>query len=64
MAPKLILGEVLKKKGWSKRRFAKALEIEYNNVFRLFRPGVDPHLSALAKYAKILGVRVRDLIRE
>jgi hypothetical protein len=61
---KLILGEVLRKKSLSKRKFAKLIGEEYANVFRYFRPTYDPKLSKLAFWAKKLGVRVRDLIRE
>ena len=59
---KVILGEILKRKRISKRRFAKMLEIDYKNVFRLFHEGADPKFSTLCKWAAILGVRVRDLI--
>lgn len=61
---KLILGEVLKKKKLSKRRFAKLLDQRYENVFRYFRDGYDPKLSTLSLWAKALKCRVRDLVRE
>jgi transcriptional regulator with XRE-family HTH domain len=61
---KLALGEALKKKGMSKRQFAKLLDIEYKNVFRLFHAGADPKLSTLNKWAKLLGCKVRDLLKE
>jgi transcriptional regulator with XRE-family HTH domain len=61
---KLILGQVLKQRRLSKRQFAKRLDIEYNNVFRYFRNGYDPKLSSLAKWAKAIGCKVRDLIEE
>jgi transcriptional regulator with XRE-family HTH domain len=61
---KIILGQVLKRKGLSKRQFAKLLGIEYKNVFRLFHEGQDPRFSTLQKWANALGVRVRDLFRE
>lgn len=61
---RLILGKALKRKGISKREFAKRLGVEYKNIFRLFKPTADPRLSALNRYAKALGVRVRDLIKE
>ena len=59
---KLLLDEILKKKKISKRQFAKALKIEYSAVFRYFRPGYDPKLSTLEKWANALGVEIRDLI--
>lgn len=58
------LAEVLKKKGISKRRFAKMLGVQYAGVFRYFRPGYDPKLSTLTRWAKALKVKVRDLIKE
>lgn len=61
---KLILASVLKKKKISKYRFAKLLGQDYNSVFRYFRPGYDPKLSTLAKWADVLGVRIRDLFKE
>lgn len=61
---KLILGAVLKKMGISKRQFAKRIGCHYNNVWRYFRPGYDPKLSTLSLWAKSLGCRVRDLIKE
>jgi hypothetical protein len=60
----LRLGDVLKKQGISKRRFARMLGIEYNNVFRFFRPAYDPKLSVISRWARLLKVRVRDLIIE
>lgn len=62
--PTLILDRVLKKKGLSKRQFAKRLNTEYNNVFRYFRSGYDPKLSTLEKWAKALGVKIKDLFKE
>lgn len=61
---KLILAEVLKRKRISKRQFAKMLEIEYRNVFRLFHATQNPRFSTLNHWAKVLGVKVRDLIRD
>jgi transcriptional regulator with XRE-family HTH domain len=61
---KLLLASVLKKKKISKYRFAKLLGMKPYAVFRYFRPGYDPKLSTLAKWAKVLGVRIRDLYKE
>jgi transcriptional regulator with XRE-family HTH domain len=61
---KLALGAALKKKKLSKRQFAKRLGIAYHNVFRLFHDDQDPKLSTLSRWAKIIGCRVRDLIKE
>lgn len=61
---KLILAEVLKKRGLSKRQFAKRLGKDYPAVFRYFRDGYDPKLSTLEDWAKALNCRVRDLVEE
>lgn len=61
---KLALGDALKKRKLSKRQFAKMLGMSYHNVFRLFREGQDPKFSTLNKWAKVLGCKVRDLIKE
>jgi transcriptional regulator with XRE-family HTH domain len=61
---RLILMQVLKKKRLSKRKFAKLLKTEYSNVFRYFRPTANPTLKTLSKWADVLGVKVRDLIKE
>jgi len=61
---KLLLAEMLKKKGLSKRQFAKKLDKEYPTVFRYFREGYDPKLSSLETWAGVLGCRVRDLYEE
>jgi transcriptional regulator with XRE-family HTH domain len=61
---KLLLAEVLKKKGLSKRQFAKRLGKEYPTVFRYFREGYDPKLSVLEDWSKALGCRIKDLYEE
>lgn len=62
---RLILAQVLKRKGISKLEFGRRLGIKNpENVYRLFRPGVDPHFSALKRYARALRCKVRDLIKE
>jgi DNA-binding Xre family transcriptional regulator len=60
----LNLERILKRKKLSKRKFAKLIGVRYENVFRYFRPGQDPRLSALSKWAKALRCKVRDLLRE
>jgi transcriptional regulator with XRE-family HTH domain len=61
---KLILDEVLKRKGCSKRQLAKRMGVHYNHVFRYFREGYDPRLSTLNKMAQALGVKVKQLLRD
>jgi DNA-binding Xre family transcriptional regulator len=61
---KLDLESALKKAGLSKRKFAQELGIAYHNVFRLFHKDANPTLSTMNKWAKILGCKVRDLIKE
>lgn len=62
--PKLLLAEMLEKKGMSKRQFAKKLGKDYPAVFRYFRPEYDPKLSTIEAWAKVLGCRIRDLYEE
>jgi len=61
---KVLLAEVLKKKGLSKRQFAKNLGKDYPAVFRYFRPDYDPKLSTLEAWAKVLGCRIKDLYED
>ena len=62
--PKLALDRALKKRKLSKRQFALRLGMQYQNVFKLFREGYDPKFSSIAKWAKAIGCKVRDLIEE
>ena len=64
MAAQFILDKVLKKRGISKRQFAKLIEMDYRQVFRLFEDGYDPKLSLLIRAARALKCKVRDLIKE
>jgi DNA-binding Xre family transcriptional regulator len=61
---KLALDRALKRRKISKRRFAKMLEMDYHNVFKLFRAGTNPTLMTLNKWAALLKCRVRDLLDE
>ena len=61
---KIALEKVLKQKRLSKRQFAKRLQMEYGNVFRFFRPEYDPKFSTLERWAKVLGVKIKDLYEE
>jgi len=63
--PKIILDEVLKRKKISKRQFSRMLGLSaYHNVFRLFHADHNPRFSTLVKWARLLKVKVRDLIKE
>lgn len=61
---KVLLAETLKKKKMSKRSFSKLLGVDYSSVFRYFRKGYDPKFSTLEKWAKVLRIRIVDLIDE
>lgn len=61
---KLALLRVLKRKRISKREFARRAGLQYENLPRLFRKGHNPTLESLNRYAKALGVKVRDLLDE
>lgn len=60
----LKLDEALKARGLSRRQFAKKIGVRYNNITRLFKPGYDPKLSSLEKYARVLGCKIRDLFKD
>lgn len=61
---KLKLDTILEKKKISKYRLAQLLDVPTPSVFRYFRSGYDPKLSTLEKIAKVLEVKVRDLLDE
>jgi transcriptional regulator with XRE-family HTH domain len=62
--PKLLIKQVLEKKSMTKYQLAKRLKIEYNAVFRYFRPSFNPTLGTLERLANALGCRIRDLYEE
>lgn len=61
---KVILNKVLKEKKITKYRFAKMLKMESSNLTKVFKPGYDPKLSTLEKWAKALDCSVTDLIED
>ena len=61
---RIILADVLKKKRISKREFGRRLGIDPKNVFRLFKATADPRFSELRRYAKAIGCKVRELIKD
>ncbi len=61
---KLKLESILQKKKISKYRFAQMLGLPTSSIFRYFKPDYDPKLSTLEKWAKVLELKVRDLLEE
>jgi transcriptional regulator with XRE-family HTH domain len=61
---KVRLEEILKKKKISKRKFIKLLKTDSGTARRYFQPGFNPTLATLEKFAKVLKVKIRDLIKE
>lgn len=62
---KVALAKILKKKGLSKYKFAQLIGMQdRSNLVRCFKPGYDPRLSTLEKWAKALDVSVKDLIED
>jgi transcriptional regulator with XRE-family HTH domain len=61
---RICLEKVLKKKKITKYRFAKMLGMETSNTARYFKPGYDPRLSTIERWAKVLNVSVRDLLED
>jgi len=58
------LAKILKQKKITKYRFAKLVAVEYSNAVKYFKPGYDPRLSTLERWAKALNVSVKDLIED
>lgn len=61
---KLKLKAALDKKKISKRAFAKLLEVDRGSLSRFYKGNCNPTLETLNKFAKALGVKVKDLIKE
>jgi DNA-binding Xre family transcriptional regulator len=61
---KLRLEAILQKKKISKYRLAQLLGVPTPNIFRYFKPEFDPKLSTLERLAKVLEIKVRDLLDE
>jgi DNA-binding phage protein len=40
------------------------LDTDYSSLFRALRPNANPKLRTMEKWAKILRIRVRDMIEE
>ena len=58
------MAKILKQKKMTKYRFGKRIGVEYSNIVKYFKPGYDPRLSTLERWAKALDVSVRDLIED
>jgi len=58
------LAKILKEKDLTKYRFAKLVGMTSSNLPKIFKPGYDPKLSTLEKWAKALDVSVNDLIED
>ena len=61
---KFLLQKMLDKRKMTRYRFAQGMGQEYQTVRRLFRPGYDPKLSVLARCARVLKCKIRDLVKE
>jgi transcriptional regulator with XRE-family HTH domain len=61
---KVCLNKVLKEKNITKYRFAELLGEDSSNVTKYFKPGYNPTLVTLEKWAKVLKVSVKDLIED
>jgi transcriptional regulator with XRE-family HTH domain len=62
--PELRLELILKKKKLSKRQFARLLKTDTGTLSKYFKGTGNPTLLTLEKWAKLLNVKVRDLIKE
>ena len=61
---RLKLAQIMEKRKISKYRLAQMLRVPTASVFRYFKPGYDPKLSTLENIAKVLEIKVRDLLDE
>lgn len=58
------LGRVLDKKKWSMSEFARQLDIPYQNLSRVFKPGFDPKISTVLRWCEVLDCKPDDLYDE
>ena len=56
------LAEWRKRRGFSQRALAQAAKVSYVTIARLETEKFDPRLSTLRLLAKVLRVKVRDLL--
>jgi DNA-binding Xre family transcriptional regulator len=61
---RVALAKVLKQKKMTKYRFAKLVGMDSSNLVKCFKPGYDPRLTTIAKWAEALDVSVKDLIED
>lgn len=61
---RFLIKEMCKKRKMSQYRLGILLNNGPKNVARLFKPDYDPKLSMLARCAKALKCRIRDLYKE
>lgn len=61
---RVILEKMLKRKGLSKRQFAKRIGMDPKHVARLCSPSYNPTVRTLSRWAKAIGCGVRDMIEE
>jgi len=61
---KICIEKILKKKRLTKYAFAKMLNHSYSTTVRYYKPGFNPRLSTLERWAELLDVSVKDLIEE
>lgn len=61
---RVCLAKVLKSKKITKYRFAQLIDTPTSNVSKYFKPGYDPRLSTLEKWAKAIDVSVKDFIED
>lgn len=59
-----LINEMRIKRKVSQYRLAKELGVHYANIKRVLAPDYDPKLSVLARCAKALRCKIRDLYRE
>jgi transcriptional regulator with XRE-family HTH domain len=58
------LGSALDKRKWSMSEFARRLDIPYQNLSRVFKPGFDPKISTVLRWCEVLKCTPDELYDE
>lgn len=61
---KLRIRHHVKRRKLTHRAFARQLGMTERNAYKLYEPGYNPTVRTLARVAKVLRLKIRDLIDE
>jgi len=60
---KLRLAEIMRRRGISQYKLAKLSDVPISTVYRVLKRG-SARISTLEKFAKVLGISIKDLFEE